>query len=768
MDVAISIESGDNRFVAVAGYDPGEGTKAEVWYYEIGALGAGWEEITTTAYDGYVDMVDDQDKAGAVAFSPNFNSDEIMLVVTQDDGTNEAYLNVFSFNTEDWNDSIGGFSGYPVGLNTEDDAIGTTDLVAAEIAASPDYLGSDDDLRQVFVGIAHASSGANEADGIFFCDDDDAEALETDELIHSVDFDGTNLVAGSHDGTTVFFSPDPLEGDDADVDNSSSTKSPGGGGETVVRFCGDVVAAATVGDDHSFAVSRDLGENFNDINLIDGSISTALDFAISADGSAQYLLTHDGSDVSLWVWNDDSELWERIRWFDDYNTDFGDDLNDVILRIAPDDPDVVYLAEIGSTSMFYSSDGGASKWHNRSSRYTINDVAVETTGEVLYNLTTNGYVSKSTNTGFTWGSKETSKQAGDYSIVSLGEDLVIVGGDSTNPSVAYSTDGNESWEDLDEVDSAGNVQVTASGLADGDWLYACTDDPGSVINRWEIGDGEWEDDLGELPSAYMCRGIGLAEGVLYILSNNGTADSLLTRFLDPSGDEEGDESTAAADAVFNATPTALRISSGSALLWTVDPDAGELWMFEDTIALVGPTLVSPADGFLSPINEISGGPANINLVWESQSDSVEEFKVEVAYDTGFDQKLSLPDGGVVSNGFDEEDVGNLQISGDTVVFDTTFHWRVKVTDPVESPWSETRSFTVAEAEAMPPVEVEIPPAPEITIDVPPAPEVVLPAPIVQIPEEPAIPPALLWAVVAIGAILVIALIVLIYRTRKIT
>jgi hypothetical protein len=305
-------------------------------------------------------------------------------------------------------------------------------------------------------------------------------------------------------------------------------------------------------------------------------------------------------------------------------------------------------------------------------------------------------------------------------------------------------------------------------LADGDWIYACTDDPGSVINRWEIGDGEWEDDLGELPSGYMCRGIGLAEGVLYILSNNGTADSLLTRFLDPSGDEEGDESTAAADAVFNATPTALRISSGSALLWTVDPDAGELWMFEDTIALVGPTLVSPADGFDSPINEISGGPANINLVWESQSDSVEEFKVEVAYDTGFDQKLSLPDGGVVSNGFDEEDVGNLQISGDTVVFDTTFHWRVKVTDPVESPWSETRSFTVAEAEAMPPVEVEIPPAPEITVDVPPAPEVVLPAPEVVVPLEPAIPTWALLTVIIIGAIVVIALVVLIWRTRKIT
>jgi len=764
MDIAVSMESGDNRFVAVAGHD---GTNAEVWYYEIGALGAAWEEITDGSYSGWAD---DQEIAGAVAFSPNFNSDEILLVVTQDDGVNVSYLEVFSFNTEDWNDDVGGFSGYPVDLDVE--AVGTiTDLVAADIAPSPDYLGSDDDLRQVFVGLAHHATTATDSDGIFFCDDDDAEALEYGELIHSIDFDGTNLVAGAEDSTTVFYSSDPLEGEDADVDSSSSSKSPGGETATVVRFVGSTVVAGTTGDDSAFAVSDDMGDTFNDLTLIQGEIGTIMDFAISADGSAMYLLTADNAiddDVSLWSYNDDNELWERIRFFDDYVTNYGTTSGNLILRLAPEDPDVIYLAETGSTSMFYSSDGGASKWNNRSSRYTINDLAVETTGEVLYVLTTNGYVSKSVNTGFTWDGKETSGQAGDYSLTSMGEDLLIIGGDAANDSVSYSSDGNADWTDLDPIDESGNVSVCAEGLSAGDYVWAVTDAANSGIYWLELGEDDWEDDLGVLTDDHRAYDIALADGILYVLSAN-TTDSRLTRFLDPWGDSEGDESTAEIDEILKAVPSALRVSAGSTNLWAVSEGA-ELFNYEDTVAQVGPTLKSPANGFTVPMNEISGNPADVNLVWESQSDEVAQFTVEVAIDEDFDEPWTDFDEPDPADAMDEGDVVNAFLDGPSLMPGETYYWRAKVIDPVESPWSETRSFTVAEADAPAPVAIQpAAPAPEITIEVPPAPAVTLPAPVVQIPEmAPAIPASLLWAVVVIGAILVIALIVLIVRTRKVT
>ena len=57
------------------------------------------------------------------------------------------------------------------------------------------------------------------------------------------------------------------------------------------------------------------------------------------------------------------------------------------------------------------------------------------------------------------------------------------------------------------------------------------------------------------------------------------------------------------------------------------------------------------------------------------------------------------------------------------------------------------------AEVAPPTGVAPPAPPEVEV--------------VEIPVAPAIPPALLWVIVAIGAVLVIALIVLIVRTRRV-
>ena len=72
-----------------------------------------------------------------------------------------------------------------------------------------------------------------------------------------------------------------------------------------------------------------------------------------------------------------------------------------------------------------------------------------------------------------------------------------------------------------------------------------------------------------------------------------------------------------------------------------------------------------------------------------------------------------------------------------------------------------------------PVVVEPPPAPvTTTVTIPvvtsvPAPEVTLNIPAAPSPVQP-IPSYLLWAVIVVGAVLVIAVIVLIVRTRRIS
>ena len=767
-DIAVSVESGGNRFFAVAGDDRDSGDagdgNAEVFYYEIGAIGADWTEISDdTPYPGW----DAGDIAGAVAFSPNFLSDELLAVVSFDDTPtpDELLFQIFTFNQNKWNDQVSGFTtDYPVNLNIGDVDV-VTALNSASIAMSPEYLGSDDDLRQAFVGLATDDADTS---GIFLVDDDSVDALKDEEFIRSVDFDGTNLVAGSYDGTTVFRSDDALEGEDADVDSSSSKKSPGGEFRTVVAFAGDAVVAGTSGDESSFSVSGNSGKTFNDISLIDTSLDEVLDVALSADGSVIYLLSADGTgsaDLSLWRLADDA--WVRVL-----SRPGEPGADEFILRIAPDDADVIYLARTGDSNLYYSSDGGETKWHNRTSKYSIVDLAVETDGGVAYVLTTSGYVSKSDNSGFTWGGKETTGQAGSSTIVSLGEDLVLVGG---SPAVSYSTDGNESWIDLDELDDDGLVQVTASGLADGDFIYASTDVGDSYIYRWEIGDGEWEDDLGQLDTDFECRGIGLANGTLYVLAED-TSDSKLIRFLDPAGDKAGDESTANATGVlFDRTPSALRISAGSTNLWAVTSDSGELFNFEDTIATVAPTLKGPKSGFTVPINEISGEPADVNFSWESPSDEVETFDLKVAVDDEFDEVV-FDSGDLTAGCIDEDgDEGDLisYVMDDNdyaLMPGETYYWRVRVSQdaPVQSPWSATWSFTVEEAEAIAPVVLEIPPQPEITVEMP-APEVTVTVPpMVTVPPAPApMAPGFIWGIIVIGALLFIALIVLIIRTRRV-
>jgi len=106
---------------------------------------------------------------------------------------------------------------------------------------------------------------------------------------------------------------------------------------------------------------------------------------------------------------------------------------------------------------------------------------------------------------------------------------------------------------------------------------------------------------------------------------------------------------------------------------------------------------------------------------------------------------------------------------ETVAFasETTYYWRVRVNiaGPVKSPYSETRSFTIGTLPETPiiPVEVVIPPPP--VISVPEAPTITITPPEIVLPPAP-ITPAYIWAIIIIGAILVIAVVVLIIRTRR--
>jgi hypothetical protein len=94
-----------------------------------------------------------------------------------------------------------------------------------------------------------------------------------------------------------------------------------------------------------------------------------------------------------------------------------------------------------------------------------------------------------------------------------------------------------------------------------------------------------------------------------------------------------------------------------------------------------------------------------------------------------------------------------------------YFWRVRALQPVAGDWSTIANFTVAEPAPAPapPIVVKEMPAPQITVTTPPPPpEIVIP----PAPPEKVINPTYIWAIIIIGAILVIAVIVLIVRTRR--
>jgi hypothetical protein len=131
------------------------------------------------------------------------------------------------------------------------------------------------------------------------------------------------------------------------------------------------------------------------------------------------------------------------------------------------------------------------------------------------------------------------------------------------------------------------------------------------------------------------------------------------------------------------------------------------------------------------------------------------YEFVLAEDLGLDDPFEIIDYSATS------DI-NAHIAREDLKFSTTYHWRVRaVVDGTPGDWVRGIFTTEAEPEeAAPPIIIEekpAPPAPEIILEVPPT-----PAPVQVIPDY------LLWVIVVVGAVLIIAVIVLIVRTRRVT
>jgi hypothetical protein len=883
--VSISpLVTGGFRYIAVFGTD---GTVPVVYYYNYGAGVGGWQNAVTyfTTYTAFNTLANSN--FVALAFSPNFPSDQIAVALDADSGNGTAgsgalRLHALSFNGLKWDTTALGATNYPVTVTT---SVGATfNVTKASLAMLPDYDGGDESLRIEFIGASINPGATTELGGIWRAYDNSTPAKIFGSTtagsgigINSVAFDGTNLAAGAYATNNVFRSADALVTSPTVLPSRNLKKigtiSLGVPDQVIVKFAGATLLGAKQGDASALSKSLDYGNVWNDFTLIDSGSGggflgdpawnfliapgTIKDIYMTATGDPWYIAANDGTTTSIY----------RMSHFASQKVLSLPGVSNLILRGIASDPGVVYAATAGGTDMYYTADGGTTRWYKRVTPAAVSDMAVETK-DVVYigGPTVNVY--KSTNSGFTWGTPVNCKFSTGVlnTMLSLGENNLLVG--STTGGVNYSTDGGATWISTFGVMGGGPVQVAATGLTPGSYIFAADQNNNAVWRCAVATDGMFYtmNMPANTATGVKNRGMILTNGVLYVVTSNTTA-SWLDRTLAPTfpvthpgfmwGTRLGPSTQ-----IYTATPSALRVSSGapgSIMLYSVDQGGWSVaYYLEDNIALSGPKVTGPADKATIEMNTMNGNPYNVNLTW-SRISKATGYTVLLSLDKTF---VSVVKAYPVTSSMDgvSQIIPNADLQPGT-----TYYWVVFATNPLYSAWSEVRSFTVKPGAAAVPVigapvngstiestkpafswspvsgatmyqfqlsegtafaapvydtqvanaGVQLPltvtleqgktyfwrvrallpiqgdwstianltvatpappppaPTPPVVVKEMPAPIINIPAAppatVVQIPPAPAekvINPTYIWAIIIIGAVLVIAVIVLIVRTRR--
>ncbi len=889
--------TGGARYIAVYGK---EATAADpiLYYYNYGGGVGAWtnavdESVGTDTWAGFgyngTSYYIDQDAIRAFKFSPNFPSDYMAAAVSVDtDNTSGKMLyHVLSFNSLDWDyNVVATTDGYPATVYTA--TAGTLTVNSASIALLPDYDGGDDSLRIGFVGAAIDDSG--EVGGIWRCYDYVIQRIYGTDTsgvaVNSVAFDGTNLAGGAYASNNIVRSADPLATSPTFL-SARSLKRIGGDNsgatdQVLLKFVGETLYGTKQGTAGALSKSIDYGNTWNDFSMINSGFAIPLptgtiygwgfdtDIYVTENGDPWYMSVYDGTTTSIY----------RMSMGGSTRVLCVAGTKDLIMRGVASAPDVLFAANKGGKTIYYTADGGTSRWYQRNNiPADIVDLAVESQTVVYIGNGINIY--KSPNSGFTWYSGVNCQIGASTvsSLLSVGENQLIVAG--TKGAVTFSTDGGTSWTKTLGVGMGGltgateTIHLAATGIGADQYIFGTDGSTNQVYRSPAVFFGEFKSmNLDDAGTNQVNTGLALRDGILYALSCNGTA-SYLYRTLAPtiSGTHPDTLWTSyysAADSAlgFTLTPSALKTSAGASnniVLWGADAASGLVWYFDDDVALAGPALTAPADNTrIDIVSSLIGNVQAVNFTW-SRISKATAYDLEIALDTDFYSQVNLDGQGMAADNDPACEISSSAGSVSQIIVGgnfqpgNTYYWRVRASTPIDSAWSETRTLiiqptaatvpnvsspenggsidntspafswtpvsgatmyrfqlsvdpafgtTLADTElatagiapavtldrgttyfwrvkAIAPVEgdwstvanfmvAQLPPAagPPVVVETTPAPQINIPAPeavpdiVLQPPAEETIAPAYIWAIIIIGAVLVIAVIVLIVRTRR--
>ena len=737
-DVAISPEYGDDRDIAIGTRNPDGSTNGDIWV--IRRLGfPGWEAQG-------LDM-----DVTSVRFSPNYDRDKTILAIASDDDKSYVCTGIRNTdeNSTDWEVTepskveISEVSG---------DSPGENEIIVSDLVLPRDYLGDYAERRVVYA--AYSSSTA--ADDVYRIEDTRVFRLDVDYgrkvSLASIAYHGTcsggKLLAGEVLGeedtasALIHLCSNPEE---RFPDWEEPTEPPTGGAVSgranaqvawssggKVAYCGtssnNVTSAADWKeatkwngqpyDESSFSLSKDGGDTWNQLSLIDTAMGKLCDFALSADTETLYLASVGSGFDSLWRSESETvetlgEIWQRV-WCFDSETD------NIILRPTPEDSpkEAIVFAVRESDYARYSLDKGET-WKSVWDCPYITDLAV-VNDELLYVLDDNLVNKRTWNEEegiWEWDRDIDTGLLSGYTITTSGEDFVFVGEDEDGEGkIAYSSDGGVSFELTEEVPEPGEMLVIPDEEFDDNRIIYVASSEGKIY-RWTIeGSISWR----ELNPPHLgFYGLAQKGGALYGTHGPGVVRTLIPH-LETVEEDDWDSLTVglASNVTFRAK-TLRAISDEAIDLWAIDdrsyyngvldpdkdeydPDVGRLWIYSDAFVLATPWPTSPAIGGLLPCDPCTCRARTFFFRWRELR-LVEQYDLWVALDEKFDYVIIKADN--ITPDDIHDPAWSLALSPFRLGCGQTYYWKVRSCSTTEgervhSRWSPPMNFTVKTCSAI--------------------------------------------------------------------
>jgi hypothetical protein len=460
-----------------------------------------------------------------VEFTPGYLGDRVLVGVGSDaSGTS---LHLFNLGAA-WGGPTAAYTplpGGPVLLQVEPidyaPAGGPTQIATSDIALPSNFDPTTPGGQKTFVALAANGNLAAAGAGcdVFRADFTTVRKLgiAADTRINSIsysgDLTGGLLIAGATALTTfnhiqTWFTVDPMAASPTWI---GSSKAPTGMANAIVvchpdfQNNGYIFAGSTSALNHESALSLsyDRGTSFNQISLIDTTISGMSDVMPTPAGDEVFLATFNngaGADLeSLWKSPIPATTgtWDRVRISP---ANWGNTVGDTIIRLNPGYTSfpVIYWANFNDVNIQYSNDGGAVFVARDSIPANITDIAVEDE-ETLYGACgTNIYRSDSAAWNFAVGPVDAGigpinmiAMAPTYPLEPVAGNLLVGGGGAI---ATYSTNGAEAFAPpISTGLTAGTMQVVAdTDYATNNTIYAGSGAAAGIF-RWVIGTSSiWE------------------------------------------------------------------------------------------------------------------------------------------------------------------------------------------------------------------------------------------------------------------------------------